>query len=111
MFFFENLPPIKDAIDSVNILRNSGKYNVHILTAPSTRNPSSYTEKRIWVENHFDDEFTNKLIISPNKGLLKGDILIDDKVSGKGQENFDGRVMPYCSIKFPNWQSILKELL
>lgn len=71
--FFRDLSPIENAINTVNTIRNTDIYEVYILTAPSTRNPHSYTEKRLWIENHFDYDFTKRLIISPDKSLLKGD--------------------------------------
>ena len=74
--FFEKLDPIEGAIESVEILCQ--QHDVFILTAPSTRNPLCYTEKRIWVEQQFGYEFTKRLILSPDKGLLKGDYLIDE---------------------------------
>lgn len=43
--FFENLEPMKDAIESVNILTQY--YDVCFLTRPSTKNPLCYTEKRV----------------------------------------------------------------
>jgi 5'-nucleotidase len=108
--FFENLPPLPNALESVNQLRQHSGYDVYILTAPSTRNPSCYSEKRIWIEKHFDYDFTKKLIISPNKGLFKGDILIDDHICGKGQENFKGRLIHFGSSAFPDWTTVVKEL-
>lgn len=104
--FFENLKPIKDAIEVVSELRNSDNYNIYILTAPSTRNPLSYTEKRIWVENYFDYDLTKRLIICPNKGLLKGDLLIDDNIEGKGQEDFEGLVIHFGTENIPSWKHI-----
>jgi len=47
--FFVNLPVIEGAVDAVNTLIQSKNYEVYILTAPSTRNPFSYTEKRVWI--------------------------------------------------------------
>ncbi|MGB7345292.1 MAG: hypothetical protein WBD20_13845 [Pirellulaceae bacterium] len=79
--FFRDLRPIAGAIEAVNRLRLVS--NLFVLTAPSTRNPLSYTEKRLWIEEHFDYEFTKRLILSPDKGLLKGDFLVDDHVEGK----------------------------
>ena len=55
--FFKNLEPYDCAIESVNFLRNHKKLDIYILTAPSTRNPLSYLEKRIWIEEKFDYEF------------------------------------------------------
>lgn len=103
---FESLAPIPGAIDAVNRLRR--EFDVWVLTAPSTRNPLSYTEKRVWIEKHFDYPFTKKLIISPDKGLVKGDYLIDDFVSGKGQERFEGELIQFGSKRFPDWNAVLQ---
>lgn len=102
--FFQTLAPLPDAIDSVNWLRQH--FDVYILTAPSTRNPHCYTEKRIWIEEYFDYSFTKRLIISPNKGLLKGDYLIDDHAFGKGQEKFSGRLIQFGKSPFDHWNSV-----
>ena len=79
---------------------------MYILTAPSVRNPSSYTEKRLWVEEHLGLGAAYKLIISPNKGLNLGHYLIDDYTKGKGQENFEGRLLQFGSAEYPDWISI-----
>ena len=106
--FFENLEPMEDAIESVQKLRQ--EFDVYILTAPSTRNPLSYTEKRLWIEKYFDYEFTKKLIIRSNKGLLKGDVLIDDHCEGKGQESFEGKLIHYGTESFLNWKKVIKSI-
>lgn len=99
--FFANLKPIKGAIESVNELRK--RHDVYILTRPSHLNPLCYTEKRIWIEKHFDLDFCEKLIICPNKDLVRGDYLIDDMP----WPNFLGRQLMFGSEKFPDWKSIL----
>ncbi len=104
--FWENLSPIVDSFESVKKLIASNKYDPYILTAPSTRNPLSYTEKRIWIEKYFGYNFTKKLILCPNKGLLKGDILIDDNINGRGQEDFIGEIIHFGSPEFPDWISV-----
>lgn len=103
--FFLALQPIEGAIDSVNELRTT--FDVYILSAPSTRNPHSYSEKRLWIEEHFDYALTKRLILCPHKGLLKGDYLIDDHASGKGQEQFDGTLIEFGSAEFPDWTAVL----
>lgn len=107
--FFQSLSPICGAIASVHELRK--QYNVYILTAPSTRNPLSYTEKRLWIEAQFGYEFTKKLILSPDKSLLNGEFLIDDQASGKGQEKFMGELIHFGSQRFPDWRSVLGYML
>ncbi|MDF1755249.1 MAG: hypothetical protein P1U89_20840 [Verrucomicrobiales bacterium] len=102
--FFLMLEPLPGAIEVVNEFRS--KFEVYILTAPSTRNPLCYTEKRLWIEKHFDYEFTNQLIISPNKGLMIGDYLIDDHIEGRGQEDFTGELIHFGSEDYPDWQCV-----
>lgn len=109
--FFENLEPLPGAIEAVNKLRQDSRFDVYVLSAPSTRNPLSYTEKRIWIEKHFDYNFAERLILSSNKALLKGDLLIDDYESGKGQENFEGNLIVFGSKSYPDWDSVLKYLI
>ena len=108
--FYANLTPIDGAIESVEWLLNSKVFTPYILTAPSTMNPMSYTEKRVWVEKHLGIEMVERLIISPNKSLLKGAYLVDDNIEGRGQEGFEGNVLQYGSAQFPNWKSVIQAL-
>ncbi len=108
--FYANLTPIDGAIESVEWLLNSKVFTPYILTAPSTMNPMSYTEKRVWVEKHLGIEMVERLIISPNKSLLKGAYLVDDNIEGRGQEGFEGNVLQYGSAQFPNWRSVIQAL-
>ena len=70
----------------------------------------SYTEKRVWVESNFGMEMVERLIISPNKSLLKGEYLIGDNISGKGQEGFEGKILQYGSAQYLDWSTIISEL-
>lgn len=108
--FFANLQPIDGAIETVRGLIDSEEYDPYILSAPSTRNPLSYAEKREWVEIHFGYDFCGKLILCPHKGLLKGDLLIDDNVSGKGQDLFEGELIQFGSSAYPNWAAVRTRL-
>lgn len=108
--FFANLEPIEGAVDAVKRLIESERYEPYILTAPSIPNPLSYAEKREWIEDKFGYEFCERLIISPNKALLRGAVLIDDNHEGKGQEGFKGELLHFGSDRFPDWHSILKHL-
>jgi len=104
--FFRNLKPLPNAIEAFSVLFMHA--DVYILTAPSVKNPLSYSEKREWVETHLGVEVTEKLIMSPNKGLSKGDYLIDDMISGKGQDKFEGKLIHFGSDEFPNWNKVLE---
>ena len=103
--FFAKLKPMPDAIESVQTILNTDHFDLYFLTAPTIRNPFSYTEKRVWIEAYFGLPAVNKLIICSNKGLLKGDLLIDDHTNGRGQECFEGRLIHFGSPDFPNWKA------
>jgi 5'-nucleotidase len=91
--FFENLKPLPMAVESFNYLFDN--YDVWVATAPSVKNPLCYTEKRLWVEKHLGMRAVEKMIIIPDKSLLVGDILIDDNLSGKGQDRFEGLLIHF----------------
>jgi len=104
--FFSGLAPIPGAIEVFQWLGDQEDLDLYILTAPSVRNPNSYTEKRLWVEEHLGIDAAYKLIISPNKGLNLGHYLIDDYTEGKGQENFKGQLLQFGATEYPDWKSI-----
>lgn len=108
--FYAKLMPIQGAIKSAQKLLKTEQFDSYILTAPSIMNPLSYTEKRVWVENHLGMQFVERLIISPDKGLLRGDILIDDLIAGRGQERFAGKIIQFGSGDFPDWGSVMAYL-
>jgi 5'-nucleotidase len=104
---YVNLEPMPGAIAAYEWLDQHPRLDVYILTAPSIRNPHSYSEKRIWVEKYLGIGAVNKLIISPNKGLNRGSFLIDDYIQGKGQENFEGRIIQFGSAEFSDWPAVI----
>lgn len=108
--FFLDLHPLPGAIEGLLWPEKHPEIELHILSAPSCRNPHSYQEKRIWVEQHFGYELVRRFHLSPNKGLFREDILIDDCVEGKGQDGFEGTLIQFGSKNFPDWGSTLREI-
>lgn len=102
--FYFSIPALSEALCVVRNL--SLDYNIYILSAPSLVNTHCYTEKRLWLDYNLGKEYGEKLILSPDKSLLKGDYLIDDLPNGKGQENFEGELIVYGSQKFRFWWQI-----
>ncbi|MEM7607799.1 MAG: hypothetical protein AAF411_20795 [Myxococcota bacterium] len=101
--FYKNLRPVRGAIDAVRELARLA--DVWILTAPSVYNPLSYTEKRLWVEKHLGFDMCHRLILSPDKSLLRGDVLVDDRADSHRQDRFEGRL-----ILFRNWRDALAKV-
>lgn len=103
-----SLDPLPGAIEAYRWLEQNPSLDTYILTAPSVRNAHSYTEKRLWVEHHLGLDAVYRLIINPNKSLNKGEFLVDDYIHGKGQENFEGKILQFGSDEFPNWESVIE---
>lgn len=105
--FFYKLRPIDGALEAFDLLKECGKYDLWILTRPSIQNRLCYTEKADWVAEHLGEEQLDKTILTCHKGMVKGDILIDDTL----WPEFEGRQLQFGSAEYPNWQAILKDLL
>lgn len=89
--FFRDLKPLPGAIEGFKALVGAG-HDVYILTAPSIKNPHSWSEKAEWIEEYLGYEWLKKLILTRHKELLCDGkaILIDDLNSGKsGQGVWD----------------------
>ncbi|WP_233208704.1 5' nucleotidase, NT5C type [Zhongshania marina] len=98
--------PLPGAIEAYRWLDDHPKTDVYILTAPSVHNSHCYSEKRDWVEKHLGLSVVENLIITPHKNLNKGDYLIDDMASGKGQDRFEGMLILFGSDQFSDWASV-----
>lgn len=107
---FRNPPPIKGAVEAINKLNESGKYEMYIATAAPWGNPMAAMDKRFWIEEHFGRLFHKKMAITHLKGMLIGDYLIDDRTAN-GAGEFSGKHIHFGKDEFPNWDSVLKHLL
>jgi len=105
--FYTNLPLIDGAVEALRKLAD--KYELYFLSTPQWSNPNCWREKRIWVEAHFGELMFKRLILTHNKGLLKGSYLIDDRIA-HGVDTFEGEHIHFGTEKFPNWQSVLDYL-
>lgn len=108
--FFRKLKPLKDSVNSLNKIIHSKKYDVYILSTAPWSDPSSWTDKRLWLEDYFDQKLNKRLILSHRKDFLKGDLLIDDRPNN-GAKEFEGEWIHFGSDRFPEWETILNYLL
>lgn len=108
---FSLMEPMTEAIEAVNSLKD--KYDVYILSTAPWLNPSAWSDKLTWVQKNFgkgkENPFYKRLIISHNKHLNNGDILIDDRPNN-GAKDFNGEWICFGSSEFPNWESIVTYL-
>ncbi len=108
--FYRNLPLIPGAKEAILQLSTCGKYELNFLSAPSWGNVSCFSDKRIWIQEHFGKEFEKKMDLSFHKGHYLGHYLIDDRVK-YGAEDFIGEHIQYGNEQYPDWNSILNKLL
>jgi 5'(3')-deoxyribonucleotidase len=105
--FFRSLLPMEGAMSFWKTYVD--KADLYFLTRPSFQNRQCYTEKADWVFRYLGEEGVKRLIISPRKDFLIGDILIDDSTNC-GQNLFQGEWWQFGSETCPNW-SVASELL
>lgn len=82
--FYAGLRPIDGAIDGVRELEDAG-LDPWICTAP-VRSRYCAGEKLDWIVRHFDWEMAAKTIITKDKTVVAGDVLIDDKPQVTGAD-------------------------
>ena len=114
---FRNPKPVEGAIEAINKLAESGKYELYIATAAPWGNPMAAMDKRFWIEEYFGDLFYKKMAVTHLKNMLIGDYLIDDRTAN-GAGGFNGKLLRFgwsyeteTFNEYPNWDSILQKLL
>ena len=104
---FSLMDPIEEAIESYRKL--SEKFDTYILSTSPWENATAASEKLAWVKHHLGQHAYKRLILSHHKHLNQGDFLIDDMVSGRGQEYFEGLKIQFGSKEYLTWDIILKQ--
>lgn len=74
--WFAQLPVVEGAKEGVAELEAAG-IDIWVCTKPLERNPTCRDDKGAWLRRHFP-QLEDKLILAPNKGMIHGDILLDD---------------------------------
>lgn len=106
--FFAGLEVVDGAKDALHELAEH--YELYFLSTPTWSNSQCAKEKFDWVKEHFPELMFKRLILSHNKGLLKGDYLIDDRITN-GVDGFEGEHIHFGTEKFPDWKAVLSYLL
>ena len=80
--FYRDLVPHEGATLAIN--RLSEHFDVFFCSTPWDGNPDSMGHKRDWLEKYMGLGWGKRLILTHDKTLVRGDILIDDKPEIKG---------------------------
>jgi 5'-nucleotidase len=86
--FFENMPHIAGAIEFMEEIWDSEEYDSFICTAPDMDSEGLMcaTEKLRSIERLFGKKWLKRTIMTNDKTMIDGDILIDDKPEIKGAQ-------------------------
>ena len=82
--FAESLPPIAGAVNALKEMLAEG-YDVRLCTSPLIQAPHGAAEKLRWVRAHLGEEWVRRVVITSDKTLVRGAILIDDKIVVEGE--------------------------
>lgn len=85
--FFKGMKPV-DAPHYLLALEHmlGSDIDVRILTSAGRKASHAFSEKAHWVAQHLGKEWVERLIISPDKHMVDGDILIDDIAEPRGSD-------------------------
>ncbi|TWW81611.1 5'(3')-deoxyribonucleotidase, mitochondrial-like [Takifugu flavidus] len=84
--FFIDLDPLPGGVKAVKEMAEMENTDVFICTSPIKHYHHCPHEKYAWVEKHLGHEFLEQVILTRDKTLITGDILIDDKPDILGVE-------------------------
>ncbi len=91
--FYRSLAPIPGALDALRELRKLGQ-EVFICTSPLSNYENCILEKYQWVEHYLGREWVQRVILTKDKTIISGDILVDDRPYVRGVET-------------PRWEHVL----
>jgi 5'-nucleotidase len=80
---YRDLHPTRGARTALRRMLRAG-HDVRIVTSPWPSNPRCASDKIDWVMHYFGREWARRVILTMDKTLVRGDILIDDKPSVTG---------------------------
>lgn len=90
--FYRSLEPMQGAKEALEKMLGLG-HDVRICTAPKRSHTYCVPEKFAWVEEHLGQKWTERIILTRDKTLVHGDILIDDKPTITG-------------VHTPSWEQV-----
>lgn len=82
--FYYTLPPIAGAIEATKRIIEAG-HSVWFVSTPHPHNRTCASDKYDWVEEHFGFDYRRRTILTDDKTLVMGDVLIDDRPLIEGE--------------------------
>jgi 5'(3')-deoxyribonucleotidase len=105
---FSKMDPMPGAVAAFRELVEC--FDTYLLSTAPWNNSSAWSDKLLWVKKHLGDAAKKRLILSHNKGLNRGDYLVDDRPTSNGVDLFQGEIIHFGSDRFPDWSAVLPYL-
>jgi len=83
--FFASLDPIPGSLEALEELERIPHLVIRLCTAPLFGNPTCMDDKGAWVGWWLGREWQERIVMTKDKTLVRGDWLIDDKPKIEGQ--------------------------
>ncbi|XP_026560399.1 5'(3')-deoxyribonucleotidase, mitochondrial [Pseudonaja textilis] len=93
--FFMELNPLPGAVEALKEMAELEATEVFICTSPIKKYRYCPYEKFAWIEKHFGHEFLEHVILTRDKTIVSGHVLIDDRPDILGVE------------RSPTWEHVL----
>lgn len=105
---FAKMVPMVGAVEAFE--KFSKIFDTYVLSTAPWNNPSAWSDKLEWVQNHLGESAYKRLILTHHKNLNRGDFLIDDREKN-GAGSFEGELILFGSKKFPDWNTVTEYLI
>lgn len=118
--FYRSLPLIAGSKGGVEDIAR--RHDVFFCSSPMyPKYNNCVTEKYEWIEEHFGNEWTKRVILTNDKTVVKGNILIDDKPDIHGvavpeweqvlyDQPYNRKITGKRRMTWDNWKDVLQEL-
>ena len=106
---FAEMDPIPGALEAYRSLVAQG-HDLYIVTTAPSNNPSAWTDKLLWVQEHLGDVARKRLFLTHHKDMVEGDVLIDVRRK-RGAGAFKGVHIQFGEEgEVEDWASVLGEI-
>ena len=115
--FFCDLEPIEGGLEALHEMKALG-HSVYLCTSSFFNYEECVRCKYQWVKKHLGQQWQSKVILTADKTLVKGDVLIDDRPELKGNftptweyilydQPYNRMVKDWRRLNWGNWKTVL----
>jgi len=109
--------PAEGGLEAITEMKTNG-HEVFICTSPMSYYTNCVLEKYQWIETHFGNDWTQRIILTRDKTIVSADILIDDKPDIRGaaapswehvfyDRPYNRQIVGKRRLTWKNWKEVL----